>query len=254
MKRRKHAPRMRLADVGQLQYAANLVASHRWEEAHDVVADFLERHPDSVPALELLLEICQETEDLSSIWMATWKLVKLRPNSPEAYPGLASASAASGHPFCALYYAQRYLEQWPEGEYASEVEEMTQLLEELCAKIQTDDPVAAGKALADLALLDQAHMLVSLGFYEEGRKVAEQAIERLPDIPAPLNNLSLAYATEGNLKEAVRAARQAMERFPDNIHARCNLIQFLVRSGNRTRRRVWQRLCVKAANFATMTG
>jgi tetratricopeptide (TPR) repeat protein len=224
---------MRLGDIGQLQYARNLAASDRWEEAADVVAELLERHPDSIPALELMLQISSELEDPTAMWFAAWKLVKLSPDDQNAYFALAAASMANALPFCALYFAQDYLRRWPKGNNADDLAELKETVEPLCAKIQADDPAAVGKPVDDLALVDQSHFLVSNGFYEEGREVCQQAIERLPDIPAPRNNLALAYSIEGNLKEALRIPRQTVEQFPDNLHARCNLIELLVRSGSR---------------------
>jgi tetratricopeptide (TPR) repeat protein len=224
---------MRLGDIGQLQYAKNLAASRRWEEAADVVGELLERHPDNTPALELMLQISSELEDPVAIWLAAWKLVKLSPDDQHAYFALAAASMANAMPFCALYYTQDSLRRWLNGHNTKELAELKATVEPLCAKIQADDPVAAGRPIADLALLDQAHFLVSNGFYEDGFEVCRQAIERMPDVPAPRNNLALAYSIEGNLKEALRIARQTVEQFPDNLHARCNLIELLVRTGNR---------------------
>jgi tetratricopeptide (TPR) repeat protein len=225
---------MRMADIGQLQYATNLVNAHRYEEAEDVVADLLERQPHSVPALELMLHISGELEDPHRMWLASWKLVKLSPGDENPYFALAAASVANALPFCALYYAQDYLRRWPQGDHVADLIELNGVVEPICAKLQADDPDAIGKPVADLALLDQSHFLVSNGLYEEGREICELAIERMPDIPAPHNNLALAHAIEGNLAEALHIARQTVERFPDNLHARCNLIQLLVRTGSRT--------------------
>ncbi len=234
MKAKKHQSRMRLSDIGQLQYAKNLADAGRWEDAMDVLGEFLERHPDNIAALELMLLVSGELQDPVAIWVAAWKLVRLSPKDENAYYALAASSMANALPFAALSAVEHYLTQWPGGEYASEVAEMKATIEPICAQIQADDPAAVGKSAADLALLDESNMLVSSGFYEEGREVCQRAITRLPDIPAPFNNLGLSYAIEGNLREALRTARQAVERFPENVHARCNLVQFLARTGNRT--------------------
>jgi tetratricopeptide (TPR) repeat protein len=74
-------------------------------------------------------------------------------------------------------------------------------------------------------------MMVSVGDAETGRKLSQRAAERLPDIAAPRNNLAQSYALEGDLDEALRVGQETVERFPNNLHARCNLIEFLFRTG-----------------------
>jgi tetratricopeptide (TPR) repeat protein len=58
-----------------------------------------------------------------------------------------------------------------------------------------------------------------------------RALEREPDAPDLLNNLSAAYSIEGRTDEAEAIIRRIHERNPDYLHGRANLARFLIQDG-----------------------
>jgi predicted Zn-dependent protease len=58
-----------------------------------------------------------------------------------------------------------------------------------------------------------------------------RALEREPDAPDILNNLSAAYSIEGRADEAEAIIRQVHARNPEYLHGRANLARFLIQDG-----------------------
>ena len=59
----------------------------------------------------------------------------------------------------------------------------------------------------------------------------KRALEREPDAPDLLNNLSAAYILQGRTAEAEAIIRQVHERNPEYLHGRANLARFLIEDG-----------------------
>lgn len=65
-----------------------------------------------------------------------------------------------------------------------------------------------------------------------GEQLLKRALEREPDAPDLLNNLSAAYSLQGRTAEAEAIIRQVHDRNPEYVHGRANLARFLIEGGN----------------------
>lgn len=217
----------------RLDRAYALIGKKQWEEATELLNDFLRKKPNDLDALNLLGMVYQEQRDFRRLWDVTHRLLDLQPDQPYIWANATQVAMANNLPFSARYYVGHFLSTWPDHEQAPDLRKAQQEIEAVCAEIEATDDVAAGAATEDLIAFEMAQMLLSLGRYQEGRAISQQAIQKLPHLAAPLNNLSLSYALEGEFDEAIQIARQVLEQHPDNIHALSNLTQFLVRAGQR---------------------
>jgi tetratricopeptide (TPR) repeat protein len=223
--------RMKSFERFELQYAGTLIQSGHWEEAYETLLPILYKHPYDIPTLQMMNDISFEVDDMLTAWITSYRLMELLPDEAISYLNATSAASKLNLPFTVLHYADLYLKRWGQEPDADDIRKMKTMWENMCAEIRKNDPINTTRPNAELSLLEQGNLLISMGEYEEGRRLCQKAIELMPDVAAPYNNLSLSYAVEGNLSEALRIEQQTVERFPNNFHTRCNLAQFLARTG-----------------------
>lgn len=150
-------------------------------------------------------------------------LEQIDPDMNECYFYMANNYANLGLYELAEEYAARYLEREPQGEFASEAEEM---LEILVAEF------GGGKILrqhmqhrANYRVPEQAEALrlIQEGKFMEASSLLRRLVEKYPDELALQNNLSLTHYYLGQLDQAMELAQQVLARDAGNIHALCNL-------------------------------
>ncbi|MEA3274187.1 MAG: tetratricopeptide repeat protein [Pseudomonadota bacterium] len=85
---------------------------------------------------------------------------------------------------------------------------------------------------ADLdALLGEAVVLQNDGRPEEAEARLNRILQRVPDHPVALGNLSAIRGMQGRPDEALRLLRQVVAQHPDYLFARCNLAKTLIVQG-----------------------
>ncbi|MBA3868663.1 MAG: tetratricopeptide repeat protein [Chloroflexota bacterium] len=235
----KNQKRMKSFDRFELQYAATLMQTGQREEAYETLLPVMDKYPYEIPVLQMVNDLSFEANDMITAWITSYRLMELLPNEAIGYMNAAVAASQLNLPFSVVHYSDLYLQRWANESDANDIRQLKTTWEKLCAEVRKHDPVNTAKSNADLSLLEQANILVSRGDFQEGRRVCQKAIEVMPDTAAPYNNLGLSYVLEGNLPEALRIAQQTVERFPDNFHARCNLAQFLARTGQQSEAQKW---------------
>lgn len=236
-------PRPRLS--AQIMQAQQHMVRKQWDRAADILKQVVQRQPSHTEALAMLGEVYANMEDINNLWDVTEKLTHLEPNEPTHWVNLARASLVNNLPFSALHYANHFLATWPEHEYADEVRETQTIAQTISEEILASEDTTQGASAEDLMLFEQSQMAFNRGDIKRGEQIAQEAIRRLPNAVAPLNNLALAYMLQGSLEEAVNIARQVLEREPDNIHALSNLAQSLFRMGRKDEAQTAAReLCV----------
>jgi tetratricopeptide (TPR) repeat protein len=227
----REVPGSRTARLGKAQ---RLFEQERWEEAARELDRFTRRYPDNVEAWTLLAEVYAGMDNLARLWeVATERLVVLQPDVPQHWINATYVCVANNLPFSARHHVNHFLDTWPDHDQVSEMRELQTKIEMHCADVIAEYEIDPAQKPEDLMLFEQAQMLLSAGNHKRARQVSEEATRRLPGVAAPLNNLSLACAMEGQFDQAADLARQVLERFPDNIHALSNLTHFLVRVGRR---------------------
>lgn len=154
------------------------------------------------------------------------------PEMVECYFYMANNYANLGSYDQAEEFAARYLDAEPEGEFASDAEEMLQILVQ---------EFGGGKVLHERRERqeqeqrdhDTARQLLEEGKFMEASEYLEQRIADHPESTAPRNNLSLAYYYLGELEKAIEVANEVLERDQSNVHALCNLAVFYQHLGKR---------------------
>jgi tetratricopeptide (TPR) repeat protein len=232
-KSKRRSPRLpNRKEYRKLESIDELVSDGDWAEAGSQLREFTRANPNIVAGWDLMLEYATVSGSDHLAWQAATNLIELEPEVDLHYYNAAVSSAQMGSIFSTLHYAQTYLERFPDGPMRSKVQEIYEVASSESRRLRQEDEMA--KLAPDteaLMLFEQGQMLVSMGNYAEGRRVSQMAAEKLPGAPAPLNNVSLAYAVEGDLERALDTTRQILESHPDNLHACCNLIQYLIRLG-----------------------
>lgn len=223
---------LKLKDAKKLDRIESLLNQGQEEEAERNLLEFTHVNPDIVEGWELLLEFASIFQEPHLAWTAVRQLVLLEPGEELHRYNFAVSAAAVGSPFSTLKHARYYLEHFPNGIYRRQMGELEAVTAPVCETLLREDEMARLAADPDdLALFEEAQVLVSSGDIAEGRRLSQEVAKRLPGAPAPLNNISLAYAVEGNLAEALRVSQQVLELHPQNLHARCNLVQVSIRQG-----------------------
>ena len=126
---------------------------------------------------------------------------------------------------------EQYLAVDPEGEYADEIDELYDILDE-------EDEMEEEGALEDAgrrALLDEASEgkeSLDRGDYKAAIRQLEHVILRDATMISAMNNLSLAYYFEGMKIKALETAQRVIEAQPSNLHAICNLALFYSDAGD----------------------
>ncbi|WP_052036626.1 tetratricopeptide repeat protein [Tumebacillus flagellatus] len=159
-------------------------------------------------------------------------LSDIDPDMVECFFYMANNYANLGQYDLAEEYAARYLDAEPQGEFASDAEEMLQILVQ---------EFGGGKVLHERAERkeaeqrdhDTARQLLEEGKFMEASEYLEQAIAEHPDNTAPRNNLSLAYYYLGELEKAIDVAIEVLELDQSNVHALCNLAVFYQHLGKK---------------------
>lgn len=119
---------------------------------------------------------------------------------------------------------EQYLAVDPEGEYAEEIDELFDILDE-------EDMIDEG-GLQDVSrrmLMDEAtegKEYLDQGDYKAAVKHLENVVSKDPLMYSAMNNLALSYYFDGCKDKAMETARRVLEAQPSNLHAICNLTLF----------------------------
>lgn len=230
-KRQRSAHAHGAAPRAMLRVAERLMEDGDLDDARELLYSLARKYPSDVAVLELLSTVSGGLGDARIMWYSNTRLLELQPDDAASWHDAAAACMTINAPFSASYYVGQFLERWPDDEESPSFRELHVALTKLCDDIRKNYPMAADHSDADLVLFEKARLLTEIGDFEEGRRLARFAVERIPDSASPLNNLSLSYMIEGNLEEALKISQQVVERFPGNLHAYANIIQYLVRLG-----------------------
>jgi tetratricopeptide (TPR) repeat protein len=231
--RMRHAgpPRPATSWLGELGQAENLMAQQRWEDALEILEPLSQRHPAVEAVIRPLAVAYYQLHDVPAYVQACEQLVRLTPNDPETLLALMSAYVSDQHFALALRAARRFLERWPNHAEAGEARKLVGALEaDLAASVQLGG-LAGDEGLETLGLHEQALVLVERGKYAEARQMEERVLRRAPGFVPALNTLSMSYAMEWRLEQAIAYSRRAVEREPDNVHALSNLTRQLCLAG-----------------------
>lgn len=229
---RPQAREPNLREQRKLQDIERLINRGQLDIAKNELLDLTRANPNLVVALDMLLDVAMRGGDLHLAYGTNTRLLQLEPGEETHHYNEIVIVTQLNLLFTLLDCCERYLKRFPDSANRTKITLLHGEAQKETARLRETDPMARQAAdTADLRLFEQAQVMVSAGRYAEGRKMSLQAAEKLPGAPAPLNNVSLAYAVEGKLNEAIDYSQRALACDPDNLNARCNLAQYLVRVG-----------------------
>ena len=214
--------------------ASKLMDEGELKEAIELLENTAQRNPRDVQILGLLADAYYETGQYAKEWYVyVFQLRPLQPRDPDLWLVIFGLCMINNMPFNAAYEGDQFLERWPDHIEADEVRKQRKEIQEVCDEIVADGLREPDVTTDDLVLLEQTTLVMSLGHFSQARRLSEELLKRRPSAIAPLNNLALCDAQEGNLAEAVQRTYQVLERQPDNLFALARLVQYLVRIGDR---------------------
>lgn len=129
---------------------------------------------------------------------------------------------------------EQYLSVDPEGEYADEIDELYDILDE-------EEDIEEEGGLEDVGrrnLLEEASEgkdSLDSGDYKEAIHKLEHVTRRDSTMVSAMNNLALAYYFEGMKGKAIETAQRVLNSQPINLHAICNLALFYSDAGDDAR-------------------
>jgi len=119
---------------------------------------------------------------------------------------------------------EQYLALDPEGEYADDIDELFEIIEE--EEYENDfglhdisRQIIYEKALEGKNCLDK-------GDFQTAITLLEEVVEKDPTIFSAMNNLALAYFFDGRKEQAIEVSKRVLAAQPLNLHAICNLALF----------------------------
>lgn len=230
-KKRRQPKSLKPKEAKKLDAINDLIESGELEEAEAELWPFARSRPNLVEGWDLMINLGVSLDNAFYAWYANRQLVELEPYYHGHRFNAAVSSVGLSVPFSTLHHISIYIDRWPDGPYIDEAREIYDQFAPVCDELREGEDVVREIDIATMALFEEAQILVGHGEYKEGRELSEQVAPLMPGFPSPLNNVSLSYAVEGKLEKAIRIAQQVLDEYPENIHARSNMVQYLVRLG-----------------------
>ncbi len=218
-------------EMRNLREIAVLVERGQLEEAYDLLLTFVQRNPRAVEGWGFMLEVAFNLEDYFGVWYASRNLAQLEPNEPQHYYNLAMTTVSLAMPFSNYVYTKHYIDHWPDSPNIDDIRELHEAVIPICNALLDIDELSENNEIEYIAQYEAGQVLVSEGYFREGRDILQSVVKHLSQPEPALNNISLSYALEGDLKRALEISQQVLERDADNIHALCNSAQYLIRLG-----------------------
>lgn len=232
-KNKKRKPPVNRKILNQFDEADDLIAEGEFEQAAEIIKKVLAKRPRDVMGWNMLGLVYQEMGDIVSLWEVSQKLLELDSKQGYVWFNASTIALVNQLIFSAQYYTDYYLAHFPDGEFADDARETKTMVDSVVETVLAESPEAVQLTPEDRVEQERISMLYMLGYSREGRKIAEALLARYPNLASPRNNISLAMALDGDLDGAIRLTREVLAQEPDNLHALGNLVQYLVRIGQR---------------------
>lgn len=218
-------------DEDRLDEIQELIDDDMLHEALSEAMEFTQSRPRVVEGWQTLAYIAHELDVPFAVWQSQRRLAKLDPQDDGYAYNLIVTALQFGNPFQAKQAVKDYLQRHPYGSKSKLVYDMQELIDKSIDELIESGEIPADVDMDAMALFETGQLLISHSEVAEGRRLTQQAIKRLPQNPAPKNNLALSYTIEGQFTRALEICDEVLEDFPDNAHAWGNKIQTLVKLG-----------------------
>jgi tetratricopeptide (TPR) repeat protein len=137
---------------------------------------------------------------------------------------LAELYAHKGDVAVAARYARMYLDDEPDGEFASPARALLTIEDEEREEFKHSSPDLTPEQIDRLLeIKEEVPELLEGGETTEAIELLREGIQQLPTEAALQNNLTVALVLAGRYEEAVREAEIVLTYDPEDLHALCNL-------------------------------
>ena len=211
----------------------------RWAEARDLLEDLDRRSPGQPAVLTDLVNACYQLHDVEGYQWACERLLPVDPDNADAALGLAGAYLENARVVLALHAFRHFLERWPDHPRATDVRQTVADLEQALPKLLAELHAPADQAFDIAVQHETIQSLMAQGQFRQVQRAAEALLQRHPKFAPALNNLSLAYWSQGQISRAIATAQQVLEFRPDNVHTLSNLVRFLCADGRADEARLY---------------
>jgi tetratricopeptide (TPR) repeat protein len=197
------------------------------ERASKYMERAIKFRPNDVDYLCQQAEILAELEEYeSSIRLLKKVVYELDSKLTDCYFFIANNYAYLGEFQEAIDEVQTYLTLDPNGTYKREAQDLFQMLNLEMKELEEDES-------AYVTVHERGRLALEHGHFGEAIDFFKQVIEDEPDFLAAQNNLSIAYFSMEDAKQAIATAHLVLEKDPGNIHALCNLTTFYYQLGDK---------------------
>lgn len=208
-----------------------LSARGQLAEVDEVLQALEQRYPHREEVMAARLNYYFDTQDMRRYQPLAERLYRIRPDDPDLTVSLAGAYLSNFRLGLALRTFRRFLQRWPDHHRAADarrtVDELTPQLQEELERLGF-----GGDAGLEAAVMhEEVQTLLEAGDFRGVYRTAQRLLQKYPDMIPVLNNLSLAYAQEGRLDQAIATAHRVLAIDPANFHALGNLIRYLCMAG-----------------------
>ncbi len=203
-----------------------------WQKAYEVLQDLQEKFPKHPDVLAAAANFAQQRGDTVEYEHACKQLLEVSPNNPDAALGLAGGYLANQRPMLALKSFRDFLSQYPDHDYASDVQETVERLESEKEGILSEMGLEGENAEEIARLHEQVMSLIAYRQIESGRAMAEKLVQRAENFIPAHNNLSLCCWMDNDAEAAIATAAKVLEIDENNVHALSNLTRFCCLSGD----------------------
>jgi tetratricopeptide (TPR) repeat protein len=222
-----------------IEKAEALLRRKQFDAAREELQQLNRRYPHNKDVLSLLSNLALEQQDMQHYQYYIEQLSNLEPDDPELVAALVGAYMMNVRPAQGLRTIRRYLEQWPEHEQAAEMRKHAAELEEELTDFLSEHGLMGAEGLELAALHEQVGTYLEQHDMKRALEIAHEFLQRKPDFPPVLNNVSQAYYAEGKLEQAIETAQQALALDADNMHALSNMTRYLCMQGRPEEAQEW---------------
>ena len=190
------------------------------------------RQPRSKAMLHALLEVSQAMQDWHTFAYYSEQLLPLErgEDREDTLNNLVFAFVQLLQPALAWQYAHELLIQHPDSAHQEQIRSFVETAEpHLWQEIEETmgHTTFSREEKFELRVMhDRVRFFTESGHSAEAIDVAEQMLEKIPDLLPILNNLSLSHFMLGNVNQAIVTAQKVLGQDPKNFHALGNLVRY----------------------------
>lgn len=190
------------------------------------------KYPRNQEVLLAVLELAQTTQDWPAYAYYGEQLFPLERGEYRAQTlyNMIWAFLQLGYPAVAWQYAKELMTKHPNFEYIAQARRIHQTAEELLTQeaetLFETESLSLAERFEVMVHHDRVRFYTESNHPEEAINAAKGVLKKMPDLAPVLNNLSLAYFTQGKVDEAIATAEKVLTKEADNIHALGNLVRY----------------------------